>query len=235
MTDRHVLVIPVDAESVSFDETLSGLTNYGVPHTVVPHADAALAAALDSPPVAFIVHSAEPQPALLRTVDRLASSADSTLPIVVLASGLNEAQRARVLASGARDVLQLPIPPVRLRLHLRALRRSGFGEGSAPERFVCGPLTVDAGRWEVWMNGHEVALTRSEFNLLLTLVRDPSRVVPRRELARAIDTQATSKAVEAHISRLRKKVTAVHGSRVIEPVRGVGYRLGTLTVAHKVG
>ncbi len=235
MTDRHVLLIPVGAESTSFDQTLSGLTNFGVAHTVVPHADAALSSAVASPPLAVIVHGGDSQQALLRTVDRLVAGAEVSVPILVLSSALDEAQRSRLLSSGAHDVVELPVSPARLRLQLLALRRSGFGEGRLPERFVCGPLTVDAGRWEAWMDGHEIALTRSEFNLLLALVRDPRRVVPRRELARAIDSQATSKAVEAHISRLRKKVTAVHGSRVIEPVRGVGYRLGTLEKVHKVG
>ncbi|MGC1208683.1 MAG: winged helix-turn-helix domain-containing protein [Ornithinimicrobium sp.] len=116
-----------------------------------------------------------------------------------------------------------------------AMCRHVVGQTQHPQRFVCGPLTVDAGRWEAWIDGHEIALTRSEFSLLVTLVRDPDRVVTRPELARAIDSPENGKAVEAHISRLRKKIHAVHDSRFIEPVRGVGYRLGKLQPGQKVG
>lgn len=235
MTDRYVLVIPVGAESRTFDQTLVGLTGLGVAHTVVPHAESALSSAAASPPVAVIVHGGSSQQALLRVLERLVAAVEFSVPVVVLASGLHGIDRTRLLSSGAHDVLDLPVSTPRLRLQLLGLRRSCLREGRAPERFVVGPLTVDAGRWEAWMDGQEVALTRSEFNLLLALVRDPHRTVPRRELARAIDSQATSKAVEAHISRLRKKITAVHGSRVIEPVRGIGYRLGTLAKAQKAG
>ncbi|MGB3258663.1 MAG: response regulator transcription factor [Ornithinimicrobium sp.] len=235
MTDRHVLVIPVGAESRTFDQTLLGLSSLGVAHTVVPHAESALSSAAVSPPVAVIVHGGSSEQALLRVLERLVASAELSVPVMVLASGLHGIDRTRFVTSGAHDVLDLPVTTPRLRLQLLAIRRSGLSEGRPPERFVVGPLTVDAGRWEAWMDGQEIALTRSEFNLLLALVRDPCRTVTRRELARAIDSQATSKAVEAHISRLRKKITAVHGSRVIEPVRGIGYRLGTLEKAQKAG
>ncbi len=157
------------------------------------------------------------------------------MPILVLKRGLSEADHSRLLSSGASDVLPITASPAWLRLRVMSMCRHAAPPTQETQRFVCGPLTVDAGRWEAWMDGHEIALTRSEFSLLLTLVRDPSRVVTRPELARAISSRGNVKAVEAHISRLRRKVLAVNDSRFIEPVRGVGYRLGKLQPGQKVG
>ncbi|MGB5937074.1 MAG: winged helix-turn-helix domain-containing protein [Ornithinimicrobium sp.] len=93
---------------------------------------------------------------------------------------------------------------------------------------------IHAGRREVWIGEREISLTRSEFDLLLALARDPRRVVTRDELVRSIGRGSTSKTVESHLSRLRKKLSARGGTRLIEPVRGVGYRLGTMVSAQQV-
>lgn len=69
-------------------------------------------------------------------------------------------------------------------------------------------------------------LTRSEFDLLVALARDPRRVMTRNELAVHVGVRSGPRAVETHLSRLRKKVIDADGPRLVESIRGVGYRLG---------
>ncbi|OLT25357.1 hypothetical protein BJF82_12890 [Kytococcus sp. CUA-901] len=81
-------------------------------------------------------------------------------------------------------------------------------------------------------SGVPVALTRSELDLLSLLADQSGQVVSRRDLATALGkAQLSDRALESHISRLRLKFQAAGSKRVIESVRGQGYRLiGTTEV-----
>ena len=77
------------------------------------------------------------------------------------------------------------------------------------------------------VGGVDVALTRIEFDLLATLARHPRRVFSRdRLMASAWEVPFDgSHVLDAHLSRMRGRITAVGGERVAHSVRGVGYRL----------
>ena len=77
-------------------------------------------------------------------------------------------------------------------------------------------------------NGVELSLTSTEFSLLQELLSRNGAVVSVDDLSRAIwghDTLGAPNYVEAHISRLRRKLRDVGAARVIETVRGAGYRI----------
>ncbi|MGB3828486.1 MAG: response regulator transcription factor [Ornithinimicrobium sp.] len=171
---------------------------------------------------------------LVHAVEKVAQATNLLLPILVLAEQLTEADEYRLLSSGARDVLSAPVAPTRLRMQILAMRRAAIGDAGATKHYTCGPMSIDVGRREVTIHGEEIDLTRSEFDLLVALARDPRRVVTREELCSTIGRPGNGKAVESHLSRLRKKVTTTSGSRLIEPVRGVGYRLGVVQSIQRV-
>ena len=86
-------------------------------------------------------------------------------------------------------------------------------------------MVVDRTRHKVTVDGRPLNLTRSEFRLLHTLIRQPGRVFQRSELVEAAlaeDTTAMERTIDVHIRALRGKL----GSKadVIETVRGIGYR-----------
>lgn len=97
----------------------------------------------------------------------------------------------------------------------------------APSRIVDADLEIDLVAREVRVDGALTQLTRIEFDLLVTLARDPRRVVLREQLmANVWDRDDTSDhALDAHLSRLRGKVRAAGGQRIAHAVRGVGFRL----------
>lgn len=104
---------------------------------------------------------------------------------------------------------------------------NGSGPDGPTERIVDGDLEVDLVAREVRVAGTEVPLTRIEFDLLVTLARNPRRVFTREQLmASAWDHPFDgSHVLDAHLSRMRVKITDAGGERVAHAVRGVGYRL----------
>jgi DNA-binding response OmpR family regulator len=72
---------------------------------------------------------------------------------------------------------------------------------------------------QVTRAGVPVALSRTEFALLLALVKDSGRVLTRAELEQGVLPHSEGQTLDVHISNLRKKI----GERLIRTVRGVGY------------
>ena len=119
-------------------------------------------------------------------------------------------------------------------VHVRSAARSaqltlmgGAGPDTLAERIVDGDLEIDLVAREVTVCGAPVALTRIEFDLLVALARHPRRVFTRDQLMASAWEEAFdgSHVLDAHLSRLRGKITAAGGERVAHAVRGVGYRL----------
>jgi len=86
-------------------------------------------------------------------------------------------------------------------------------------------LTIDAECRQVDVGGNSVALTRSEFDILLLLSSRPNRVFSRAQIIdhiRSDDYPVSERVVDFLIAGLRKKIGA--GAERVETVRGVGYR-----------
>ena len=89
-----------------------------------------------------------------------------------------------------------------------------------------GPLTIDPQKHEASVEGETVRLTLTEFKLLIALVGARGRVLTRDQLmdkAMGTDVFVTDRAIDVHITAIRKKLG--EASWLIHTVRGVGYRL----------
>ncbi|WP_084356959.1 DNA-binding response regulator [Mycolicibacterium wolinskyi] len=100
-------------------------------------------------------------------------------------------------------------------------------ESDGPRRF--GPLTIDADRRQVFVSGRQIDLTRTQFDILATLARNPDRLTTRQELQNAVwgpSWSGSSNNIDVHIGHLRRKLgdDPAHPTLVLN-VRGVGYRL----------
>jgi DNA-binding response OmpR family regulator len=95
------------------------------------------------------------------------------------------------------------------------------------ERIIDGDLEIDLAAREVLVDGTPVALTRIEFDLLVALARNPRRVLTREQLMTSAWEEPFdgSHVLDAHLSRMRGKITEAGGERVAHAVRGVGFRL----------
>jgi two-component system, OmpR family, response regulator len=148
------------------------------------------------------------------------------VPVIMLTARGDEADRVVGLELGADDYVAKPFSPRELLARLRAVLRRTAPD-SVAEKLTAAGITVDVGAREAFVDGKPVELTGLEIDLLAALLRRAGRVVPRSvlmELAGRGDVAVNERAVDVHISRLRKKLGDESASR-IRTVRGVGYTL----------
>jgi two-component system, OmpR family, response regulator len=148
------------------------------------------------------------------------------LPVIMLTARGDEADRVVGLELGADDYVAKPFSPRELLARLRAVVRRAAPDTIA-EKLVAAGIAVDVAAREASVDGKPVELTGLEIDLLTALLRRAGRVVPRSalmELAGRADVTVNERAVDVHISRLRKKLGDDAATR-IRTVRGVGYVL----------
>jgi len=148
------------------------------------------------------------------------------MPLIVLSAVGEEDAKVRALAAGADDYVTKPFGPRELVARLQANLRRIAPEREEAEVRVDG-LEVDLARRTVRVQGQEVHLTPTEFDLLRLLVRNRGRLMTHRDLLVSVwgpgygeDTQV----LRAHIANLRRKIEPPEGPRYIRTDPGVGYR-----------
>jgi two-component system, OmpR family, phosphate regulon response regulator PhoB len=147
------------------------------------------------------------------------------IPIIMLTAKAEESDEIVGFSLGADDYVTKPFSVKILLERIKALRRRRTSDGVSDEVTSKLGVTVDRRRHQAASEGSSLALTRSEFRLLDTLIRQPGRVFHRAELIDAAlgeDTMVMERTIDVHIRALRRKL----GERadLIETVRGVGYR-----------
>jgi len=157
----------------------------------------------------------------------------SYLPILMLTAKGSGTDRIVGLEVGADDYLAKPAEPGEIRARVRALlRRALYWQGETArqrEVLVRGTLRLDPERFEVTLGGGPIEITRIEFDLLYCLARHPGIVYSRERLIELVwgeDEYLSSRAVDVHVSRLRKKVERDPANpEIVVTVHGVGYKL----------
>jgi DNA-binding response OmpR family regulator len=160
----------------------------------------------------------------VRSGDGLAGEIDPNTPMIVLTTRANELERVRVFDRGGDDVLSKPFSYPELRGRIRVLLRRAYEPRPTPVSRT-GALTVNHRTREVRIGERQVGLAAKEFELLQTLIADPTRVFTKEELLRTVWGYRTpSRTLDSHASRLRNKL-ASDNQRLVVNVWGVGYRL----------
>lgn len=147
-------------------------------------------------------------------------------PILLLTARDTVEDRVLGLDSGADDYLVKPFALEELRARLRALLRRESSDKSTV--LTVADLTLDPATHKVDRANRPIELTAKEFALLEYFMRNAGRVISR-EMAEShiwsYDFQATSNVVDVYIRRLRRKIDDPFEIKLLETVRGVGYRL----------
>jgi|SRR5581483_11216247 len=147
-------------------------------------------------------------------------------PILMLTARDATADIVQGLNLGADDYLVKPFSFEVLLARLRAISRRGAIP--QPPVLQMADLSLDPSAREVTRGGRKITLTRTEYGLLELLMKRAGRVVTRENLIESVwgfDSEVRSNTLDAFIRLLRDKVDAEGETKLIQTVRGVGYRL----------
>ena len=152
--------------------------------------------------------------------------AENVTPVLILTARDGLHDRVAGLDCGADDYLVKPFHVEELLARLRALLRR-----QAPvktTRLSVGDLVVDTATRTVSRSGEPIELTNTEYAILAYLVRHAGEVISRTELMEHVwdeNYEGLSNIVDVYIRRLRTKLDEGRDAKLLETVRGAGYRL----------
>jgi len=215
----HVLV--VDDEQPILDLVRGYLEREGWLVSSATDGDAALELAARERPDVVVLDLMLPGTDGIEVCRRLRTFSDAY--VVMLTAKSEEVDKLVGLAIGADDYVTKPFSPRELVARIKAiLRRARTSAPAAPG------LDLDVARRVVRVDGRPVELTRTEFDILAAIAREPGTVVDRPTLLASVwgPGYSDDHLVDVHIANLRRKLgDQPDRPRFVETVRGVGYRL----------
>lgn len=153
----------------------------------------------------------------------------SDVPILFLTARDDEIDRVLGMEIGGDDYVIKPFSPRELVARIKAILKRTSRVAADVGPMQRGALTVDVARHLCRINGHDVALTTSEFSLLVALMRRPDHVSSRAQLVDEIygmNIHVSDRTVDSHIRNLRAKLADAGLAGAIVTIHGVGLRMG---------
>jgi DNA-binding response OmpR family regulator len=152
----------------------------------------------------------------------------SDLPIIILTARGEESDKLVGLELGADDYITKPFSPKELVARVRAVLRRMEKSTSDEEIFRVGKVWFDVLKMRLTIDDTAIELTPTEFELLLTLARQPGRIFTRSQLLDAIHGvafESYERAIDAHIKNIRRKIEPdPRQPKYVLTVYGVGYK-----------
>lgn len=150
-----------------------------------------------------------------------------SMPVIMLTARREESDVIKGLDAGADDYVGKPFSPRELMSRVNALlRRTGAGDDSA---ITFTNLKIDLAAQRAYVDGEPISLGQREFQLLKFMAANPERVYSRAQLLDHVwgrSSEVEERTVDVHVLRLRKALKPNGAARLLQTVRGAGYRLG---------
>jgi len=220
-------VLIVEDEPAIRDMVRFALVRAGFEADEAPDAEQARSLILERPPDLVLLDWMLPGVSGIDLARRLKKDPHTHhIPIVMLTARGEEEDRVRGLESGSDDYVVKPFSPRELVARIRAVLRRAMPHRGEEVVAVEG-LEVDPAAHRVTARGEEVRLGRTEFRLLQFLITHPERVHSRGQLLDRVwgpHVVVEERTVDVHVLRLRKALAGHGYDRLIQTVRGAGYR-----------
>jgi two-component system KDP operon response regulator KdpE len=227
MSKRGARILVVDDELEIVRALERNLTAHGYEVFTARSGEEALEEILQHRPDLMLLDLGLPGISGLEVCKRV--RAQSNLPIIVLSVKGAERDKVQALDLGADDYVPKPFGMNEVLARIRvALRHVAQLQSGTQPHFVAGPLSVDFAQRRVTLNGQEVKLTPTEYDLLKVLIQNNGKIMTRQMLLSQI--WGTGYGTETHylhvyIGQLRRKIEPDPAHpRFILTVSGVGYR-----------
>ena len=149
-----------------------------------------------------------------------------SLPVIMLSARQEKSDVIDGLRKGADDYVSKPFSVEEVVMRINAVLRRTNGE-QIQDSLNVGPIRIDIGSYQVFFNGDEVFLSKTEFRLLHYLMERSGKVVTKESLLDAVwgyGFETSTNVVDTYISYLRKKLHR-DGFEGIKTVRGVGFQI----------
>jgi DNA-binding response OmpR family regulator len=220
----RILVVEDERKIARFVQ--KGLKEFGFSVDVIGRGDEALEIILDNPFAAVVLDIMLPGCDGL-SILRALRERSNAVPVLILTARGEIREKVEGLDLGADDYMAKPFAIEELAARLRALIRRQTGEDLV--RYRIQDLTLDVATRIARRGNRRIDLTGREFSLLECLMRAPGRVFTRTQLCQQVweyQFDAGTNLVEVYIQRLRRKVDGGEAAKLIQTVRGAGYRIG---------
>ena len=154
---------------------------------------------------------------------------NSMVPIIMITARGEDFERIMGLDIGADDYVVKPFSPSEVMARLRAILRRLDLTGNEQQQYMAkGSLNISIEKFQVFINGEEVHLTKKEIEILFLLVSNTGNVFSRGHILDSVwgyDYYGDDRTVDTHIKRMRAKLDKYsHPDWKIVTVRGVGYK-----------
>jgi two-component system phosphate regulon response regulator PhoB len=152
--------------------------------------------------------------------------ATKDVPVIMLTARAEEEDKIRGLEGGADDYITKPFSPRELLARIKAVMRR-HGADDEDEVYTLGGLTLNAASHRVMAGEEVVSIGPTEFRLLKFFITHPERVYSRAQLLDRVwggNVYVEERTVDVHIRRLRKALEPSGCDRLVQTVRGAGYR-----------
>ena len=222
-----ILVVEDEQKIARFVQ--KGLKEFGFAVDVIGRGDEALEIIFDNPFDAIVLDIMLPGRDGL-SILRALRERSNAIPVLILTARGEICEKVEGLDLGADDYLAKPFAIEELAARLRALIRRQTGDNLV--RYRIQDLTLDLASRIARRGNRRIDLTGREFSLLECLMRAPGRVFTRTQLCQHVweyQFDAGTNLVEVYIQRLRRKVDDNEPTKLIQTVRGAGYRIGDST------
>nr|WP_152808687.1 two-component system response regulator CreB [Ostreibacterium oceani] len=237
-----VLIIEDEAEIA--DTLLYALTAEGMHPTWVMDAKSALVHLASTPTEFIILDVGLPDASGFELFKTIRQQYD--IPTMFLTARSEEIDRIVGLEIGADDYVTKPFSPREVVARVRNILKRSQTMDNAPELSTQAvsqamaasdegskntPFLLDEQLMKIAYRGHDLALTRSEYLLLSTLIKYPKRIYSRRQLIEQVWTSnhpSDDRVIDTHIKSLRQKLKSIDADDIpIVTHRGFGYSLAS--------
>ena len=164
------------------------------------------------------------------TVCRELRDGNNSVPLLMLTARDTLDQKVAGFEAGADDYLTKPFAFEELIVRIRALSRRAQGVQHPGEILQAGDIRLDRAAMTVWCDDRPVELTEREFQLLVCLMEQADKVVPRQRIIHRVwglGAEISDNAVDVYVGYLRRKLDEHCQRKRIRTVRGVGFRFET--------